>query len=115
MKDLGFFGTDDGLPLLWGGKGGGTPKYGFELATNLNFDQAMALADKVITFYKENGKTPERLGATIERVGVETFKKQSYNPSFFAKLHPLSISALTSAGGAWYIHEVTSTSAPAFA
>ncbi len=50
-------------------------KFKMGIATNLNFDQAMALADKVITFYKENGKTPERLGATIERVGIETFKK----------------------------------------
>ena len=75
MKDLGFFGTDDGFTAVVGGKGGGTPKYGFELATKLNFDQAMALAEKVIAFYKENGKTPERLGATIERVGIETFKK----------------------------------------
>jgi dissimilatory sulfite reductase (desulfoviridin) alpha/beta subunit len=35
----------------------------------------MVLAEKVIALYRANGQNPERLGATIERVGLETFKK----------------------------------------
>ncbi|HJJ29992.1 MAG TPA: NAD(P)/FAD-dependent oxidoreductase [Methanocorpusculum sp.] len=73
MKDLGFFGTDDGFTAVAGGKGGGTAKVGRELATGLTQDQAIALTAKVITWYRENGKFPERLGATIERVGFDTF------------------------------------------
>ncbi|HJJ51094.1 MAG TPA: NAD(P)/FAD-dependent oxidoreductase [Methanocorpusculum sp.] len=75
MKDLGFFGTDDGFTAVAGGKGGGTAKVGRELATGLTQDQAIALTAKVITWYRENGKFPERLGATIERVGFDTFIK----------------------------------------
>jgi NAD(P)H-nitrite reductase large subunit len=75
MKDLGFFGTDEGFTAVAGGKGGGTAKVGREIATGLTEAQAIALARKVIAFYRENGKAPERLGGTIERVGFENFKK----------------------------------------
>jgi NAD(P)H-nitrite reductase large subunit len=75
MKDLGFFGTDTGFVAVAGGKGGGTPKPGREIASDLTEDQAVALARSVIAYYRENGVTPERLGATIERVGFEKFVK----------------------------------------
>lgn len=75
LKDIGFFGTDEGFSAVAGGKGGGTAKPGREIAQGLTADQAVALARRVITFYRENGKFPERLGATIERVGFDTFVK----------------------------------------
>ena len=75
MKDLGFFGTDTGFTAVAGGKGGGTAKIGREIAKSLTQDQAVALTAKVIAFYRANGKFPERLGATIERVGFEAFAK----------------------------------------
>lgn len=75
MKDLGFFGTDTGFKAVVGGKGGGTPRAGVELADNLTEEQAITLARKTIAFFRENGKAPERLGATIDRVGFDTFKK----------------------------------------
>ena len=75
MKDIGFYGTDTGFTAVAGGKGGGTPKFGREIACGLTEDQAVALARKVITFFRENGKAPERLGATIERIGFEEFVK----------------------------------------
>ena len=75
MKDIGFIGTDNGFNVVVGGKGGGTPKPGREIAKGLSAEQAVALAHKVITFYRENGKFPERMGATIERVGFDAFVK----------------------------------------
>ena len=75
LKDLGFFGTDDGYTAVVGGKGGGTPVLGFEIASGLSEEQAIGLARKVISFFRENGTTPERLGATIERVGFDSFMK----------------------------------------
>ena len=75
MKDIGFFGTANGFTVIVGGKGGGTPKAGRVIAQNLMADQCVVLAGKVIGFYRENGKSPERLGATIERVGFDTFTK----------------------------------------
>jgi len=75
MKDIGFFGTDTGFNVVVGGKGGGTPKPGRELTNDLTSDQAIDLARKIIDFYRENAIAPERLGATMERVGFDTFKK----------------------------------------
>ncbi|NLA38926.1 MAG: NAD(P)/FAD-dependent oxidoreductase [Methanomicrobiales archaeon] len=75
LRDLGFIGADDGFLAVVGGKGGGTVKQARELTGGLTQDQAVELARKVIAFYRENGKAPERLGATIERVGFEEFKK----------------------------------------
>ncbi len=75
LKDLGFFGGKDGFSAVVGGKGGGTPRVGQVIAEGLSDAQAIALAHKVIAFYRANGKAPERLGATIERVGMDAFKK----------------------------------------
>jgi NAD(P)H-nitrite reductase large subunit len=75
MKDIGFFGTDTGFVAVAGGKGGGTPRAGREIAHDLTQEQAVALARKIIAFYRENGKFPERLGATIDRVGFDVFLK----------------------------------------
>lgn len=75
MKDLGFFGTDDGFTAVAGGKGGGTARIGREFATGLTAEQAVDLARRVIAFYRENAKPLERMGETIERVGFDTFVK----------------------------------------
>ncbi|HEY3274725.1 MAG TPA: NAD(P)/FAD-dependent oxidoreductase [Methanocella sp.] len=75
LKDLGFFGTESGFTAVAGGKGGGTAKVGKVIAEGLTEAQAMVLAEKVIAFYRANGKNPERLGATIERVGFDAFEK----------------------------------------
>lgn len=75
LKDIGFFGTDDGFTVVVGGKGGGTAKPGRELITGQTEDQAITLARKIIEFYRKNGVAPERLGATIERIGFDTFAK----------------------------------------
>jgi hypothetical protein len=47
-----------------------------EFAKDLTADQAITLANKVITFYRKHGVGPERLGATIERVGFDSFVKE---------------------------------------
>ncbi|MFA7562711.1 MAG: NAD(P)/FAD-dependent oxidoreductase [Methanoculleus sp.] len=75
MRDLGFVGTDDGFMAVVGGKGGGTARLAQELVGGLTEEQALALARKVIAFYQENGKAPERLGDTIERIGFDKFKE----------------------------------------
>jgi dissimilatory sulfite reductase (desulfoviridin) alpha/beta subunit len=45
------------------------------IATGLTEAQAIALTNKVIAFYRANGKAPERLGGTIDRVGFDAFMK----------------------------------------
>ena len=73
MKDLGFFGTDEGFTAVAGGKGGGTARIGREFAFGLTAEEAVDLARNVIAFYREHAKPLERLGQTIERIGFDTF------------------------------------------
>jgi NAD(P)H-nitrite reductase large subunit len=75
LKDLGFFGTDNGFTAVAGGKGGGTARVGKVIAEGLTADQAVKLTARVVEFYRQNGKNPERLGATIDRVGYDVFAK----------------------------------------
>jgi NAD(P)H-nitrite reductase large subunit len=75
VKDLGFFGTVKGFTCVVGGEAGRTARVARQLATGLTIDQSRALADKVIKYYRENGKPHERLGAFLERIGFEAFAK----------------------------------------
>jgi len=73
IKDIGLVGMKNGWRLLVGGKGGGRPRLSQELTRDLTAEQALGLIDKIIEFYKSNGKPHQRLGAMIEKMGFEEF------------------------------------------
>jgi NAD(P)H-nitrite reductase large subunit len=75
LKDLGFLGTGKGFKCIVGGDAGRTPRIGQELAGELNIDQATALAEKVIQYYRANARERERIGAFIDRIGWEKFRQ----------------------------------------
>ncbi len=75
IKDLGFVGKSRGWSVTVGGNGGAKPRLAQVLAEGLTNEQALELADKVIKFFKENGKKNDRLGKLIDRVGFDQFKK----------------------------------------
>lgn len=75
FKDVGLFGTAKGWKLLVGGCGGARPRIAELLAESLDDDQALDLIDKVIEYFKANGKPKERLGRTIERLGMDALKQ----------------------------------------
>lgn len=74
IKDIGLYGKKDGWVLTVGGKGTGKPRLADTLAEDIDSDQALLLIEKVVAFYKENAKKVERIGAMIDRLGLETFK-----------------------------------------
>ncbi len=61
----------DGVKLFIGGKWGKTPRLGQALEGIYSYDEAMNIIEKTILYYRENGKTGERFGDMIERVGFE--------------------------------------------
>ena len=71
MKDLGFFGPDEGYTAVAGGKGGGTARIGRELATGLTGEEAVTLARKAIAYYRENAK-PSNVWVKRSNVSVST-------------------------------------------
>lgn len=74
VRDLGFIGKKKGWTMLVGGNAGARPRIALVLAEGLDDDTAVALSHKVIEFYKANAKGRERLGRTIERLGLDALK-----------------------------------------
>ncbi|UCF00133.1 MAG: NAD(P)/FAD-dependent oxidoreductase [Planctomycetota bacterium] len=75
IKDIGLVGAKNGWRILVGGNGGPKPRLSQELARDLTDEQAIQLIDKVIQYYKKNAKPHQRLGAILEKVDFDEFKK----------------------------------------
>jgi len=74
VRDIGLTGFEDGWMLSVGGNVGAQPRIGKEMNKGLNDDQALAMVDKVLQYYKTNAKKGERLGAMINRLGLDALK-----------------------------------------
>jgi NAD(P)H-nitrite reductase large subunit len=75
FKDVGLFGTPKGWRLLVGGCGGARPRIAEQIAEGLGDDDALAMIDKVIEYFKANAKPNERLGRLIDRLGMDALKQ----------------------------------------
>jgi len=75
FKDIGLVGMPKGWKVLVGGCGGARPRIAELLAEGLDDEQALALVDKVIEYFKANAKPRERLGRMIDRLGLEAIKQ----------------------------------------
>lgn len=76
IKDVGLVGAKSGWRMLVGGNGGVKPRLSRELARDLGDEDALALIDRVIGYYRENARDRQRLGALLEKVDFDDFKKQ---------------------------------------
>ncbi len=74
IKDIGLVGMPKGWKILVGGNGGGKPRLALEFAKDLDTEQAFDLVDKIVQYYKTSAKPHQRLGAMIEKMGIEAFK-----------------------------------------
>lgn len=75
VKDLGIIGTAKGYRIMIGGNAGIKPRLADILAENIPQEAVVELVDRIVTYYKENGKNYERIGSMIERLGLETIKQ----------------------------------------
>ena len=74
IKDIALVGTLKGWRVLAGGNGGARPRLAQEVARDLSTEQALETIDKIVEFYKSNGKKRQRLGAMMEKMSIEEFK-----------------------------------------
>ena len=74
IKDIGLVGMPKGWKVLVGGNGGAKARLSRQLAKDLSAEQALALIDKTIEYYKANAKPRQRLGSMIEQMGFDEFK-----------------------------------------
>jgi len=75
VRDIGIMGTPKGYTLMVGGNAGLKPRLGDKIATQLEPDQVMSLVEKIINWYRENGKRNERIGELVDRIGLDKFKQ----------------------------------------
>ncbi len=73
IKDIALVGKKKGWTVMAGGSGAGKPRLADVVAEELDTDQALALVDKIVAFFKENAKKNERIGKMMDRVGVQEF------------------------------------------
>ena len=66
-----FTSTNSLCKIYVGGTWGKTQRNGTLLNNTYSFDEIPLLIEKIILWYKENGYVKERLGATIDRLGIE--------------------------------------------
>jgi NAD(P)H-nitrite reductase large subunit len=73
IKDIGLTGMQKGWRVLAGGFVSGLkPRLADVIATGLNDEEALALVDKIVDWYRDQGK-PKRLGRVIDDVGLARF------------------------------------------
>ncbi|MBM4273090.1 MAG: NAD(P)/FAD-dependent oxidoreductase [Deltaproteobacteria bacterium] len=76
IKDLGLIGAAKGWRVVAGGFVSGlNPRLADPIAANLSDDEALALAARVLDWFKQANKK-KRLGKIINDIGLETFKKE---------------------------------------
>ncbi len=75
VRDVGFMGKKNGWTVIFGGNSARKPRVGDVLAEDISKEEAVALADKCLDYYRENAKTRERTARFVERIGIEELKK----------------------------------------
>ncbi len=75
VRDIGLTGYDDGWMVTVGGNVGAKPRIGKELIKGLTNDQTFTAIERILDYYRASAKKGERLGALIEREGLDGLKK----------------------------------------
>ncbi|MDF1578670.1 MAG: hypothetical protein P1P81_09550 [Desulfobulbales bacterium] len=74
VRDIGLIGKRSGWVVTYGGNSGGRPRIADVIAEELSGDATLALVDKLVAFYRENGKKRERVARMVERLGIDEVK-----------------------------------------
>lgn len=74
IKDISLMGKKDGWTVLVGGCGTSKSRLADTLVEGLETEQALAMVEKVVAYYKENAKKFERMGKMIDRLGLDELK-----------------------------------------
>ena len=75
IKDIGLVGSGNGWKVLVGGSAGSAPRMAEKLAVNVSDDDIEPLIEKIVEYYKENGRKNQRLGRMINQMGLDAFKQ----------------------------------------
>lgn len=77
VKDIGMYGTAKGYTLAVGGSSGIQAQVARIVAKNIPAEEIPGIISSILAYYSAHGKTKERLGETIDRLGWDDFNKQT--------------------------------------
>ncbi len=75
-RDVGIIADKAGIIIVAGGSSGYNPRIADVIAKELDEPTAMFLIDSIFNYYRETAELGEKLSFLIERVGIDTFKKE---------------------------------------
>ena len=75
VRDIGLIGLKEGWQVVIGGNVGAEPRIAQEVASGIDDAGILQAVDKIVLCYQESAQKGERLGKTIDRIGLEPFKK----------------------------------------
>ena len=75
VRDIGLVGKKSGWTVIYGGNSGGRPRIGDVVAEKLTTEETIALVDKLVEYYRQNGKKRERVARLVDRLGIEAVKE----------------------------------------
>ncbi|AIF54213.1 nitrite reductase [Pelosinus sp. UFO1] len=84
VKDIGMYGTAKGYTLAVGGNSGFSAQIATVVAEKVPAEEISSIIQSILTFYRQHGKTKERLGQLITRIGWEQFINETI-PSQYKK------------------------------
>jgi NAD(P)H-nitrite reductase large subunit len=79
VRDVGFFGKKGGWTMVVGGNVGARPRIGQVVVENLDDETAFQAATRAVEWFAKNAKPHERIGKTLERLGLESFKADVFS------------------------------------
>lgn len=74
VKDIGLYGTAKGYVMAVGGNSGRKAQIAQVVAEDIPIHEVAPIVTSILNYFRKNGKTKERLGQTIERLGWDEFK-----------------------------------------
>ncbi|WP_313017452.1 NAD(P)/FAD-dependent oxidoreductase [Acetoanaerobium noterae] len=72
-KDIGVLANEEGFIVIAGGSAGYHPRLSDRIAENLTADEAYMMVEAVYDYYCEIAPMGEKLGNTIDRIGLDKF------------------------------------------
>ena len=75
VRDIGLIGRKKGWLVTFGGNSGGRPRIGDAIAENLEDEDAVALVQRCLDYYRDNVGKKLRTARFVEMTGIETIKQ----------------------------------------
>jgi NAD(P)H-nitrite reductase large subunit len=75
VRDIGLIGKKKGWIVTFGGNSGGRPRIGDVIAEGVSDNEAVAVVQRYLEYYRDNVEKKLRTARFVEKIGIETIKQ----------------------------------------